>query len=322
MKKINSIFIFWLLSLSAFAQLNVSAALDSTTILLGDQIQLNFRTTQASSAEYLSADFQGTLDTIDPIELIQVNDPTTTSIGSNDVISQSIIITSFENGTHMIPGFSFSSKTGNNSYQSLSNAVYLNVKAIEIDTTKNAALRPIKDIMEEPVRIGDWIHYILIPLAILFVFILMVLLLKKFAKKKKAAPVEEKKVYIPPHVIAFKKIKELKEKELWQKGEVKAYYSEISYIAREYLENRFNINALEAVTNEIIPELKHKEIPEAQQQQLIQTLRTSDMVKFAKVKPTEHTHASVIHNIEQLVKETQQIAPPPSEDNQTPEEIV
>jgi hypothetical protein len=319
-KKINSILILMFLGIAAYAQLNVTAALDSSSILIGDQIQLNFRIRQAPNAEYLSADFNASLDSIEQIELLEVKDPINNTDGS---ISQSILITSFEDGTHPILGIIFSSKVNGKIQKSQSNTVYLKVDPIVIDTT-SVDLRPIKDIMEEPIRLSDWIHYILIPLGILLALVLLFLLVRKLTNKKVETPVIEKKVYVPPHITALEKLKKLKEKELWQKGEVKTYYSEISYIAREYLENRYKINALESVTDEIIPDLKSTDISESLQQRLISTLRTSDMVKFAKVKPGIETHESVIKQVEQLVQETQQtIIPSTVEDeNLNPEENV
>lgn len=317
MKKINSILVFIFISIAIHAQINVTAALDSSSILIGDQIQLNFRIRQAPNAEYLSADFNASLDSIEQIELIEVKDPVNNTDGS---ISQSILITSFEDGMHPIPGIVFSSKNNGQVQKSLSNTVYLKVDPIAIDTNA-VELKPIKDILEEPIRISDWIHYILIPLGIVFALVLLFFLARKLGRKKVETPVIEEKVYIPPHVIALQKLKELKEKELWQKGEVKAYYSEISYIAREYLENRYQINALESVTDEIIPELKNKDIPETLQQRLISTLQTSDMVKFAKVKPSVETHENVIKRIEQLIQETQKVTIPDTKDeNINPEE--
>lgn len=310
-----------LLGIVSYAQINVTAALDSSSILIGDQIQLNFRIRQAPNAEYLSADFNASLDSIEQIELLEVKDPINNDDGS---ITQSILITSFEDGTHPISGIAFSSKVNGQVQKSLSNTVYLKVDPITIDTTA-VNLKPIKNIMEEPIRLSDWIHYILIPLGIILALVLLFFLIRKLTKKKVETPVVEKKIYIPPHITALEKIQELKQKELWQKGEIKAYYSEISYIAREYLENRYNINALESVTDEIIPELRNKDMSESLQQRLISNLRISDMVKFAKVKPGIETHDKVIKELEQLVQETQQTIIPSTEteeENINPEENV
>ena len=68
------------------------------------------------------------------------------------------------------------------------------------------------------------------------------------------------KVIIPADVVALNNLAALDKKELWQTGEIKAYHSEISEILRSYLENRFQILALELPTFEIIKNLENKGI--------------------------------------------------------------
>ena len=57
---------------------------------------------------------------------------------------------------------------------------------------------------------------------------------------------------IPAHVTALEKLEKLKEEKLWQQGKLKLYYSELSDITRQYIEQRFYINAMEQVTDEIM----------------------------------------------------------------------
>ena len=42
---------------------------------------------------------------------------------------------------------------------------------------------------------------------------------------------------------------------LWQQGEIKQYYSELTDILRIYIENRWDIQAMEMVSSEIIESL-------------------------------------------------------------------
>lgn len=58
-----------------------------------------------------------------------------------------------------------------------------------------------------------------------------------------------------PHELALQKLVALQQQKLWQKGDVKPYQSELTFIIREYLENRFNIQALESTTDEIVQNL-------------------------------------------------------------------
>lgn len=315
-KKTLYIIPFLLLSFLCSAQMKVTAALDSNTILLGDQLLLHFNITQANGAEYLSADFQTALDSVDQIELLEIQAP----VNAGNQIKQSIRITSFEDGTHIIPPIKFSSKQGGQTTSSLSNAVYLVVAPIGIDTS-NMQLMPIKDIIEEEGRLSDWIHYILVPLAILAIIGLIAFLIIRLRGKPEDIHPKPAPVYIPAHVLAKEKIQALQQRQLWQNGHIKEYYSEISFIAREYLENRYQINALESVVGEIRRDMKNQDIPSDLQQSFLQLLQTTDMVKFAKVKPGEDTHSKTIGQLETFVEQTKQIALPPSESTENSSDI-
>jgi hypothetical protein len=69
-------------------------------------------------------------------------------------------------------------------------------------------------------------------------------------QKEKEVPVDEK-FLLPPHVWALKELDKLNQKKLWQSGEVKSYYSELTDIARTYIELRYKIPAMEKTTDEL-----------------------------------------------------------------------
>ncbi len=307
LRRIISILVVLLSFTSVHGQLNVTAALDSAAILLGDHIHLHYRITKASSTEYVQPDFKVSFDTMEQVELVRVLEPKTSSIGNNEQVIQSVVITSFKDGMHQIPGVRFSVKDDARETFGLANDVYLRVDPIPIDTTAETAIRPIKEILEEKKRITDWIHYVLIPLAFVLLILLVGFLVWRLSRKKsEESTIAKPKIVLPAHTVALDKLRELEEKKLWENGQVKEYYSGISYIAREYLENRYKINALESVTHEIAPELKRMNLESGLQEQLLEILRTADLVKFAKVKPAEETHHKVIGQLRQFVDTTQQ----------------
>jgi protein subunit release factor A len=81
-------------------------------------------------------------------------------------------------------------------------------------------------------------------------------------------------------------------KELWQKGEVKEYYSELTDI-RNYIEEAIEIPAMESTTSELIVALRaaslKKEMSVSQDtiENLERVLKQADLVKFAKSKPLD-----------------------------------
>jgi len=111
------------------------------------------------------------------------------------------------------------------------------------DTTQ--ALMPIKHILKEP---KTWEDFVWIAYALAGLFTLLLIGYMIYRSKHEVIEFEEKEEVIirPAHVVSLEKLNQLDSKKLWQKGEIKAYQSELTYIIREYLENRFGIHALES----------------------------------------------------------------------------
>lgn len=148
---------------------------------------------------------------------------------------------------------------------------------------------------------GKYIYFALV--LIVFVYVLANTLkdLKTRIKKVFEKPKE------PAHIVALKKLQKLKEQELIQKGEIKEFYSQLSLIFREYLENRFKIDALESTTTEIlvscqtIEEIKNQESVISD---LKDFLFISDLAKFAKFMPTPDTCYKHFNFVENFVNTT------------------
>ena len=78
----------------------------------------------------------------------------------------------------------------------------------------------------------------------------------KLLFKKKTAPVLDPWFGKPAHEKALAHLQILEDKSYFEKGKSKEHYSELSFILREYLENRFATAAMETTTPEIINQLK------------------------------------------------------------------
>ncbi len=90
---------------------------------------------------------------------------------------------------------------------------------------------------------------------------------------------------LPAHVIALNELEDLRLKKLWQAGKVKEYYTVMTDVIRVYLEDRFDINAIEMTTDEILAVMRKQNLESKVQQKLRQTLILADLVKFAKENP-------------------------------------
>jgi hypothetical protein len=78
---------------------------------------------------------------------------------------------------------------------------------------------------------------------------------------------------------------------LWQKGAIKTYYTRLTEILRQYLENRFRVFSLELTTDETLDSLIKTGFKKDGSYKLLKTVLTgADLVKFAKhiPEPTEN----------------------------------
>lgn len=96
---------------------------------------------------------------------------------------------------------------------------------------------------------------------------------------------------VPPIERAIRDLKKLQEKQLWQQGQIKEYYTELTDILRLYLSDGMQIAAIE-MTNEELSEALKEALKENQEhlQALLKVLERSVLVKFAKVQPQADEH--------------------------------
>lgn len=184
----------------------------------------------------------------------------------------------------------------------VSNLLVKPPEGVEIqDTTQMIA--PILPIIPAEKELSMWFWFGLVNLAILLAgIILYFYLLKK--KEKEIQRAAEEEVIRPAHVIAYEKLEALDKKKLWQEGKIKEYQTELTYTVREYLENRFGIQALESTTGEINRSLKEVDFDPKHTKNLNNILQIADMVKFAKATPEESIHQEFMDKARSLVDET------------------
>lgn len=117
------------------------------------------------------------------------------------------------------------------------------------------------------------------------------------------APIE------PPHLIALRRLEDLRREQLLEAGEFKLFYDKLSEIAREYLENRFQIRALEMTTEEFLISLGRMDfLSSAQKKNLAEFMQYSDLVKFAKHLPVKDEGEKALTIVCGLIEETKEEA--------------
>ena len=160
----------------------------------------------------------------------------------------------------------------------------------------------IKDIEREDLTFEDVMPYIIGFVLIVGIAFLAWVGYKKW-KQRTIAPVVQKVVQ-PPHIVAERLLQELNAKQLWQKGEIKEFYSELSYILRGYLEGQFTMPALESTTDELIASLQKRQFEGIVVDKTRGLLQTADLVKFAKGEPPVEVHDRFWHDAVAVVELT------------------
>jgi len=147
----------------------------------------------------------------------------------------------------------------------------------------------------------DYIWHVLIPLILILGLLTAYLLYRKRQKELNRVLIE--KPLAPADYHAQKRISKIEEEQLWKHEKEKVYQSDLTYMIREYLENRYDINALESTTEEIKKSLKG-EVSLTQEAELIEILQIADLVKFAKAQPSEDINESFLRRAKSFVEST------------------
>jgi hypothetical protein len=121
----------------------------------------------------------------------------------------------------------------------------------------------------------------------------------RYIKKLKRSGREIETIIIPDpaHIIAFHELEKLRDEKLWQKGEIKLYYTRLTEILRRYLENRFRVFSLELTTSETLEALVKTGFKKDGSYNLLKSvLKDADLVKFAKYTPEPAEHESIFQD--------------------------
>ncbi len=276
--KLKLLFIL-LFTSTLFAQ-KVTTSIDSTKKKIGAEFKLTLKASvkKTDKVVFPKAKNFGALEVIESYKI--------DTIKSNDQyeLIKKYGLTQFDSGKYTIPRISIVI----NGKPTFSDSLKIEVANVKVDTLKQKMFE-IKDII--PVESSsDWWNYLLGILLLIGLGFLAFWLFKKYYKKPEKI---EEIVYKTPIEKATSLLQQLEKKELIQRGEIKNYYSELTDIARTYIEEEIHIPAMESTTSELIVSLrnvsKNKKLKLSKDtlENLEKVLMQADLVKFAKVKPLE-----------------------------------
>ncbi|MDR0540956.1 MAG: hypothetical protein LBH19_01950 [Dysgonamonadaceae bacterium] len=281
-----------LIGLSVYSQTSViKVSIDSAQILIGEQTRLHLEIAADKNSPIQLPFVTDTL--MKGVEVLNITPPDTADLGNNRMqICYDYLITSFDSALYMLPPFKLIA--GIDTFYS--NQVALKVSTLPVDT-ESGNFYDIKDVWKPPFVLADYatVFYIIFAACILILLLLYIIFRKK--KHKPVLPFgKEEKNVLPPHVRAIQALDVIKSEKLWQQGKNKEYHSQLSDVIRNYIDERFGINAMEMTSGQILQIIQGVSEGDSAFPQLKQLLLLSDLAKFAKYHPLpDENELSLMH---------------------------
>lgn len=271
-----------LCTVASAQQVEVSAEVTDTQVSVGKPFTLDL-TMKVPYGRYVEWNPFATDTLSAQIDILKRGDlMRTADADSNTIVQQQLTLMTFDTGYVTVPALQLS--TPNTPLPALTDPIQLHVTTIAVDTTQ--VYRPLVPPIEKPVTMKEVFPWLLGLLLLVLVGLLVWYLVKHRKPKLNENGEPVKGPVIPPYTKAMGDLEELKRQKLWQVGKTKEYYSNLTDIAREYIEGQFGVNAVEMTTDEILEEVRGLDFDDPVYRKLKDTMELADLVKFAKYSAT------------------------------------
>jgi hypothetical protein len=279
----------------------IDVKLDSAAILIGEQTVLHLTVTSDREKEIHILIPRDTL--MRGVEVLAVSSPDS-SIIDNDrlLIKQDVLITSFDSALYLLPPLAVID--GRDTV--FSNQIALKVSTIPVNVDTPEEFYDIKEVWKPPFVLAD--YYLILFGVLFFLFLICVAgyMIQRIRNKKSLLPFKKEAPKLSPYDQAVKDLDDIKRQKLWQQGRNKEYYTLVTEVLRTYMEERFDINALEMTSEEILHAIRDREEVDSVYENLKQILQLADFVKFAKLIPLPDENDLSMMNAYLFVNQTKQ----------------
>lgn len=277
----------------------VDANIDSLQIYIGDQAKIKLEVSLDAKSKLKLPLFTDTI--VKGVEVIDVAKPDTQYLNDRQrlLISQEYTVTSFDSALYYLPPFQV--MVDNKPYQS--KALALKVYSVPVDTLHPEQFFGPKSIMEPSFAWEDWAGIIWLSLLAIPLLGLVIFFIIRYNDNKPIIRKVKMEPKLPPHQQAMQEIERIKAEKEWQKGRSKEYYTALTDTLRNYIKERFDFNAMEMTSSEIIERLREIEQKESIDE-LRQLFSTADLVKFAKLDPLMNENDMNLVNAVDFINQT------------------
>lgn len=294
-------FVLCLFTVAGMGQLiSVRSTLERDSLMIGDQLVYTIRVEAAENVDFQLPVLKDTLSR--NLEVLFPIGADTLVADHRRVVEQSYMITGFESGMQLIPSQEVKYSAGEIRDTARSMPLMIQVFEPVVDTTQ--AIMPIKPPINTPLTFRELLPWIALGMGGWLVITLVVALVWIYRKRRKNPEAFVLKPQEPAHVIAFRLLDTLKEEKLWERGEVKHFYTRLTDITRHYIERQYGIQAMESTSYEILQAFSRSNDDSLLDEMLEELLVMADLVKFAKEDPLPVDNQTHLNNAYIFVQKT------------------
>ena len=297
-------FILILFVLPTLHAQEVKVVTSTKNIKIGEQIEYKISVQAPADAAVVFPEGQ----TFGALEMVKTNPTDTLKEAGKFRLEKAYYLTQFDEGKYTIP----QQKIQISHKDFYTDSLLVEVHNVAIDTLKQPLYdaKPIAEVTS-PSSSHLWLWIVLGIVALL----LTAATLYFFVFRKKKLSAEEERKKLPPFERAIQDLKDLQNSKYLIESQHKAYYTRLTDIVKEYLEDEVHILAKESTTDELLAKINDLQqtgklhLSAETISNLKRVLQNADLVKFAKSKPSDNNAEYDRETIENVVIKTQEAIP-------------
>lgn len=301
------LFLVSLLPLAATAQ-TLDAHLDSARIRIGSQTALTLTVTAPKGTAIEFPEVEPKKELTPGIEVVASRTDTLDATHTR----RTYTLTSWDEKKYDVPALTV--KAGGKTLKS--KAIPLEVTTIAVDTASTAEPRPAHDVAPNQFSWKDWDEPFWFTLAAALLLAIVFYFSLRLRQNKPIAPRIRFIRRLLPHQKALQEIERLKAEPHDGEEAQKEYYTRLTDTLREYLHERFAINAKEMTSGQIIARLQEQD--PARTDELREVFETADLVKFARFAAAQGEDDLYLQRVATFIDDTKQENQPTVERDHAP----
>jgi hypothetical protein len=281
--------------------ISVRSALSSDSMMIGDQVRYTLHVEAADNVSFQMPLLQDTLG--GGLEILAPLSADTSLADGQRVVEHHYLVTGFEGGEQLIPSQEVLYRFNERVDTARSMPLVMRVVEPEVDTSQQ--IKAIKPPINTPVSFREVLPWMGLGLGALLLGTLVGYWIWYLRKRRQDPDAFAAKPRDPAHVIAFRELDRLKEQKLWESGQVKAFYTRLTEITRQYIERQYGIPAMESTSDETVQDFRRVNTEgDLLDDMLKELLELADLVKFAKEDPLPVDNQTHLNNAYIFVQKT------------------